>query len=472
MHSHVQADIDHTVFDELSQEIRLVLGPNGEVLNLNHCGKRIFGEKTFSFFHYFEEEDRQQVFQFLKMLTSSQKEDERHSTFSFSRNNLRCDMTFKGKWDGHFIYLIGKMIEQKAEHIAQRNAGFNHLLSQNTNIFLNFLETKLDLAVILLREDDEIQFCNDRFGKYLQLEAQHITGSSVHALQTKHPLKDTLIEIVEEIRSTGLVNERYYYEDDALYQFQGLYFPEDEGILLLVHDRSYQQRFENLLIYKQQMESVSQLAAGVAHELRNPLSVIRGFLQLSSLTNDWTKYYNTILSELTRMNDIIEDFLSVSRKKIKKQKQLPHAIFQSLVYIIRSECLLHNITFEYHIEKTDAYVDVNEAMIKQVLLNLLRNTIEVYEEKKDNRRFVLHTKVMENRHYQIVIQDFGKGMEKEVLEQLGKPFFTTKEKGNGIGIPLCKKIVENHEGEFFVESELEKGTKITFTLPLTVDEGE
>ncbi|NGP43540.1 PAS domain-containing protein [Bacillaceae bacterium SIJ1] len=462
MQSYDRVDDKVNAFEGLTSEIRLVLDTNGEIISINSYGRRIFEKETFSFFDYFEEDVRHKAFQFLQNVTLS--EQELKVSLPIVKKQQKKKLVCKGKKGKGGIYIVAFLASN--EKSAEGEQIFSLLKNQEQRgQLLHFLTEQLDLAIILFSDKDTIEFSNKRFEEMFLVEEEGMIGQTLFDLNDDHPMKETLKSIVKDTRINKKVSERYYYEDEALFQFQGIYFEDDQAVLLIIHDRSYQQRFENLLVYKQQMESVSQLAAGVAHELRNPLSVIRGFLQLSSLTNDWNKYYNTILSELTRMNDIIEDFLSVSRKKINKQKVQPHTIFKSLIYIIRSECLLHNITFEYHIEETEAYVNVNEAMIKQVLLNLLRNTIEVYEEKSKNRRFVLYTRVA-NGDYYITVQDFGKGMSPEVLEQLGKPFFTTKEKGNGIGIPLCKKIVESHEGEFHVESELGVGTKITFSLPL------
>nr|WP_239549202.1 HAMP domain-containing sensor histidine kinase [Scopulibacillus daqui] len=216
------------------------------------------------------------------------------------------------------------------------------------------------------------------------------------------------------------------------------------------------------------MESVSHLAAGFAHELRNPLSVIRGFIQLSGLTNNIEKYYKTILSEIDRMNEIIEDFLSLSRNNSRKQVQEPNELFHSLIPLIRSECILRNITFDYQFEKTNRRIYFDKSMIKQIILNLLRNAVEAFEEKQNDKRFEIRTKALKDV-YQVTVSDNGPGMEKSVLEKLGKPFFTTKENGTGIGLPLCKKIIKDHEGEFYIDSKLGEGTTITFTLPFVND---
>ncbi|MFC0558069.1 two-component system sensor histidine kinase NtrB [Halalkalibacter alkalisediminis] len=265
--------------------------------------------------------------------------------------------------------------------------------------------------------------------------------------------------------------EEDFEEDDLLYRIKAIPFSKDGVVYLIYEDRSLQKQFENLLTFHHQMEAVSHIAAGVAHELRNPLSVIKGFLQLAKLTNDHQKYYDTIMSELNRMNGILEDFLSVSRRKLDRRLQSPANIMHSLTEIIKAECLLHDVEFHLKLTETDQQVHVNESMVKQVMLNLLRNSVEAYGESNTNRVLTIETKI-ENNQYVIEVHDNGKGMPESVLRQLGKPFFTTKARGTGIGIPLCKKIIEDHGGSFHIQSTYNVGTKVVITLPLEMQTGD
>lgn len=168
------------------------------------------------------------------------------------------------------------------------------------------------------------------------------------------------------------------------------------------------------------------------------------------------------------MNLIIEDFLSVSRKKMTRSWQSPNQIIESLVQILKSECLLHDVNLDLQLTATkyNVTVHVNESMIKQVILNLLRNSVEAYGSSNINRRFIVKTEI-EDERFLLTLKDNGKGMPDKVLNQLGKPFFTTKEKGNGIGIPLCKKIIEDHGGSFTITSEYNVGTEVKISLPLS-----
>ncbi|GAJ99127.1 PAS domain-containing sensor histidine kinase [Geomicrobium sp. JCM 19055] len=164
------------------------------------------------------------------------------------------------------------------------------------------------------------------------------------------------------------------------------------------------------------------------------------------------------------MNVIIENFLSMSRRKFERKLQAPMGVMRSVEDIIRSECLLKDVVFEAKFEETDRKILMNETMIKQVILNLLRNSIEAYSEEALNKRFNIHSDIVSN-HYRIKAADNGSGIPAEILNKLGEPFTTTKDKGTGIGISLSKKLIEDHGGTFKIESEVNVGTVVTLMLP-------
>ncbi|WP_349407848.1 ATP-binding protein [Pseudalkalibacillus sp. SCS-8] len=453
------------IMNDLTDDLYLLIKPNGTIVESNRLAKETILEMgSDNFYHLFLKEDQPMVYSFIEELSSHQSGTE---TFLQPLMDKMVAIEYRGKAVENEIVLLGKIKENKQSgHSSEMDY---RKLYEKEHEFRKFMFRELEIGILTITSTNEIDCCNERMKLFVDLESvNQLIGQNLLHLNDLHPLLSQMKQMTKEIRASKIVNERFYYEDDVLYQVKGLYFESDQSIRFVLYDRSHQQRFENLLLYKKQMESVSHLAAGVAHELRNPLSVIQGFIQLSAVTKDFSKYYDTVLSELSRMNEIIEDFLSVSRRKMHKQKQRPDLILKSLIHIIQSECLLHNLYFEYHVEESEQYSMVNESMMKQIILNLLRNAVEAYERQQESR-FIRLSGVVKDDHYEILFEDDGPGMEQSVLDQLGKPFFTTKERGNGIGIPLCKKIVEDHGGTFQITSELEKGTQILFTIPFITE---
>ncbi|WP_051263212.1 two-component system sensor histidine kinase NtrB [Tuberibacillus calidus] len=271
-------------------------------------------------------------------------------------------------------------------------------------------------------------------------------------------------EMAPDLRASGQTVRRYHVYGDRLYRVFGLYDARTDEVIYMFDEREAASEYERLLKTKKQMETVSHLAAGFAHELRNPLSIIRGFIQLSRMTGNIDKYYGTILSELNRMNRIIDDFLSLSRKKENKERCEPGGFFTTVAEIIQSECLLRNIDLRLQITKTARYVLIDKSMMIQVVLNLFRNAVEAISEDQKEKFFSMEGRD-DGSQYTVVIQDNGSGMDEAVLRQIGKPFFTTKENGTGVGLPLSQKIISEHGGKMTIQSEKGKGTTICFHLP-------
>ncbi|WP_078552802.1 two-component system sensor histidine kinase NtrB [Bacillus alkalicellulosilyticus] len=323
---------------------------------------------------------------------------------------------------------------------------------------------EIDIPIVIMDYSFQIQNVNSAFLQLFnikRIQFEEIRNQPIFEF-SQLPEPDKLKLLCTRVKQLNKTEQIEVENDDFSLRLK--LSNQGQSFFLHLYDISIQNQYEELITYKHQMEAVAQLSASVAHELRNPLAVISGFLQLAKLTNKFEDYYQTITSELTRMNGIIDDFLSVSRRKAKKEVVSPVQLMNSIIDIIKPECILHDVTFTYHFEETNGKVQVNEAMIKQVILNLVRNSIEAYEENQDNKTFIIKM-FNKGEEYVIKINDNGLGMPEQVLEQLGKPFFTTKEKGTGVGIPLCKKIVEDHGGSFTVSSQLNRGTEVTITIP-------
>lgn len=321
--------------------------------------------------------------------------------------------------------------------------------------------SEFNIACLFVKHK-KIYDCNQLAKNLFHLDKKRTwEGKKLADVLHEHPMTPALLLILERAVRDGeasdVWDEGFYLRAKKL---------NNDYIFIAIQDRTYEIKHEQLLLQKMQLESVSHLAAGVAHELRNPLSVIQGFIQLSRITNNFEKYYDTILSEINRMNQIIEDFLSISRKKPEKKYLKPKDLLDSLKALIESECLLHGIDFDYKLYDNDGYLYVNESMMKQVMLNLLRNTIEAYDKDTKDRYFRLHAGKDDDK-FIMLIEDNGPGMSEQVMASLGEPFYTTKETGTGIGIPICQKIIKEHDGEFFIDSKQNQGTKITIQLPLS-----
>jgi signal transduction histidine kinase len=208
---------------------------------------------------------------------------------------------------------------------------------------------------------------------------------------------------------------------------------------------------------------LGQMAAGIAHEIRNPLTSIKGFVQLFKTEQHRVEYYDIVLSELDRINDIVGEFLVLAKPTaaVFAEKDVKELI-KDVVTLINTQSILNNVQIFVEFECDLPRISCEENQLKQVFLNLLKNAIEAMP---SGGNIDVKVKVKEEGKISIQIIDQGIGIPKERIPTLGEPFYTTKEKGTGLGLMTCYKIIENHHGELTIDSELNKGTTIEIILP-------
>jgi signal transduction histidine kinase len=223
--------------------------------------------------------------------------------------------------------------------------------------------------------------------------------------------------------------------------------------------------------HSEQLATIGQLAAGVAHEIRNPLTTVKGFIQLIKpyLSDVGKEDYATIaLDEINRANDIIHEFLNTAKpQKNKKQIIEVNKLMRDIMVLYESEAILRNINIEVigNCNQAQLYLDIKQ--IKQVLVNIIKNALEAIEENQSLEKGCIQiSSECSNSAAVIVINDNGIGMKKETLEKLFDPFFSTKEYGTGIGMTVCKKIIEEHMGQIKVSSTPYLGTTFRIELPI------
>ncbi len=223
-------------------------------------------------------------------------------------------------------------------------------------------------------------------------------------------------------------------------------------------------------ILSDQLATIGQLAAGIAHEIRNPLTTVKGFIQLiqPDLSEIGKEQYAIIaLDEIERANDIIYEFLNAAKPQQNKKKQIyVNKLISDIMILFESEAILRSFEIEtvYECENEKLYIDIKQ--IKQVLVNIVKNAIEAISENRENIKGIIRFVTnCNNDHVVILIQDNGIGMKKETIDQLFKPFFSTKESGTGIGLTVCKKIIEDHGGNIMVSSTPNQGTTFQIELP-------
>ncbi len=216
----------------------------------------------------------------------------------------------------------------------------------------------------------------------------------------------------------------------------------------------------------QKLELVGTLAASTAHEIRNPLTGIKGLVQLlSEKHNDKQDqfYFSVIEKEISRINQIVSEFLILGKPTMEDFEimNLKDVVLE-LNPIIESEVNLVNVEYELNIKSKQLEVLGVRDQMKQVILNIIKNALESIEEEGK-----LSLKLSEvNRQAVLTISDTGVGITEQDLEKIFEPFFTSKECGTGLGLVVCRRIIESFGGEINISSNLNKGTSVEISLPL------
>ena len=222
---------------------------------------------------------------------------------------------------------------------------------------------------------------------------------------------------------------------------------------------------EKKLQESEKLSLVGELAAGVAHEIRNPLTALKGFTQMMNENTDpeANKQYSKIMiDEINRINFIVSEFMVLSKPHIVQYSltDISQSI-KNVITLLNTQAIMKNIEIIPEFIGERFLIKCEENQIKQVIANLIKNSIEALPQ---GGKIQIR---MEQKETNLIISviDNGMGISRENLHLLGTPFYTTKSEGTGLGLMVSKKIIQNHNGKFEIESVPNTATTVTITLP-------
>ncbi|MGO4887989.1 PAS domain S-box protein [Anaerobacillus sp. MEB173] len=241
-------------------------------------------------------------------------------------------------------------------------------------------------------------------------------------------------------------------------------FNGKKAIQAIVKDVTERKKIEYLLRKSEKLSLVGQLAAGVAHEIRNPLTSVKGFIQLSQVTKEFNEDHSKIMiEELNRVESIIYEFLTLAKPNhdtIFTNKDL-RKLLKQVITLLNTQASIRNIEIITELHDVPP-IECEENSIKQVFINILQNAIESLHERGCVK---IKLEQQQNNMQLIQIIDNGCGIPPDRLKRLGEPFYSSKEKGTGLGLMVSFKIIENHQGTIQISSEYGKGTTVNILLP-------
>lgn len=227
-------------------------------------------------------------------------------------------------------------------------------------------------------------------------------------------------------------------------------------------------RAEEFLRRSDKISAVAQLASGIAHEIRNPLAALKWSIQLIQADNaDNKQQVELMISEIDRIDSIVSEFMLLSKPEKSHGLQLSRheikPILESVANLMRYQANRTRVKLELEVSAALHPVTCDPNQLKQVFINLVKNAIEAMP---DGGR--LHISAVPGKDEQSVVirvSDEGTGIPQELLPKVGEPFYTTKDKGTGLGLMVCHQIIESHHGRMSIDSEINVGTTIEVELP-------
>lgn len=337
-------------------------------------------------------------------------------------------------------------------------------------VFSETLVRNLPIGLIALDHHDQMIRCNEKAGDILKIICPGSSGlERVEALPK--PLKELLQELPEK---GGLVERELEVtvpqKGQRILEVVAAGLVDDDesaGRILLIRDVTQIRQMEQEVARSRHLSSISSLAAGVAHEIRNPLSSIKGFAvylkERLSADGEDKKTADIIIAEVERLNRVITQLIEFARPlELKKEKTSLADLIGHAMKLVEAEARKNNITVSLNAPGDVAPAKVDPDKVKQVLLNILLNAVAAM---KNGGRLEMTLK-QEKENVLIEVMDSGAGIATADLPRIYDPYFTSKPAGTGLGLAVVQKIMEAHGGQILVESLEGRGTTVSLFFPM------
>ncbi|MEW6503830.1 MAG: ATP-binding protein [Chloroflexota bacterium] len=281
--------------------------------------------------------------------------------------------------------------------------------------------------------------------------------------------------LTQAVTTTRALHE--WMEDDRFVDWEITTYPIQEKnnlphqVIIFEQDVTEKRSLEANLIQSEKMAAVGQLAAGIAHEINNPLAAIIANTQLlkRELLNDSADFMETlqlIETASLRAANVVSGLLGISRKENKYEFE-PLSLNESIraaLALVHHDLVRRSIEVVTDLQEDMPSLIASKTHLQSIWINLLVNSMDAIN--KENGRISITTRYTE-RNFTIIFEDNGKGIPQEYLSRIFEPFFTTKAagRGTGLGLAITQRVIKEHQGDIRIESQLGQGVKITITLP-------
>lgn len=330
---------------------------------------------------------------------------------------------------------------------------------------------KSDSLIIVSNLDGYIEDVNDLTKEFFDLSRDDFIGGSCQELFNHLFGKATnYYKYKQKVITEGHAETIHPYtklSKDVRYYKVTCFFDKDSELFLIrITDYTEQALLNQDLAHKGSLSEVGQLAASIAHEIRNPMTTLKGFTQLlkENATEETLKYLTVIDDEILRMESILSEMLFLSKPSNMEKKMIcAKKLITDIIHIIYPKATFEGIEVVQKGEfSSGSSIYGEEGKLKQVLLNLLKNALEAM---KPGGTLTITVENGEDNQLKFIVEDTGKGMSDTQLSQIYSPYFTTRPNGTGLGLPFVLKTIENHGGTITVTSKVSHGSRFVLSFP-------
>jgi PAS domain S-box-containing protein len=396
------------------------------------------------------------------------------TTISAAEGNLEQTIDIR---TGDEIGELGKNFNHMIQQIRlQRNELENNLREiTSLKAYADNILSSMTNGLITIDLEEKVVTLNEMAEKILGKKKEGMVGLTLdQVFGSDHPLHQMMVETL--LHGEGIFHSEMELKRDgenlwltastsSLTDAEG----KKIGALVIFQDITEIKALEEKLRHADRLAALGTLSAGLAHEIKNPLSAIKTFVQLlpKKIENPFfmEKFSITVPREIDRINQLVEDLLELTRRRIRPMVDLDvNLLILQIIDLHGEEMGKKRITFEDHLDRTLPSIHGDSDTLYRAFSNIVINSIQAMP---SGGSLTISTEQDQRSSLaKITFRDTGIGMDEETSKNLFNPFFTTKDKGAGLGMALTRKIIEDHRGTIEVMSE--KGIGTTFVLRLPV----
>jgi len=350
--------------------------------------------------------------------------------------------------------------------------GLNNIISLvlvlNSFVILSYIKKKIILAnmfsiAIILIANNSFNNINFLINIYIMILITYI-------IKYKIKLNDYIFIVITGITSSiiyivwiYLFNNNYFVITHLIINIISYLFIIN--ITILIYETSKKIISMNMTLKELEKEKQIRLSLfKITHEIKNPIAVCKGYLDMINVndTKQVERYVPILKSEIDRLLSLLQDFLLINKSNLDLDIMDINMLIEETLDKLKPLLEDNNIKLDLDILDDEIFINGDYNRLSQALINIIKNSIESIDNKG---KITIQSKIKNNKYY-LTIKDNGCGMDKEVLNKIKEPFFTTKKRGSGLGVSLIYEIIEAHNAKINYDSECGKGTKVNLVFTM------